>query len=127
MFTAIMNVQGNRVAKYMDFDTEAEALQHVANNVATWPNAIVVETLNDVIANWWVENQIVTVVPIVPPTSNQIDTDTLNATLIGEGSVVRALGLIMFEEINKLRQNAGLAQYTLTQFKNALVTKMRDA
>lgn len=54
-----------------------------------------------------------------------IDQSALNAALIEEGSVVRALGLITFEEINKLRQNAGLQQYTLNQFKTALINKMR--
>lgn len=61
----------------------------------------------------------------VAPTAAAVDQDALNAALTAEGSVVRALGLVMFAEINKLRVANGDAAYTLTQFKNALKTQMR--
>lgn len=62
---------------------------------------------------------------VAPKTPAELDQDALNAALISEGSVVRALGLVMFDEINKLRVKNGDQAYTLMQFKNALVAKMR--
>lgn len=53
------------------------------------------------------------------------DQERLNAALVEDGSVVRALGLVMFAEINKLRVKGGDTAYTLTQFKNALKAQMR--
>lgn len=67
-----------------------------------------------------------TLVDIPPVDWDAIDQQQLNEALIDEGSVVRALGLIMFEEINKLRVRAGLVAYTMDQFKTALHNKMRD-
>lgn len=61
----------------------------------------------------------------VPPTPQEIDTDTLNAALTAEGSVVRALALLMLQEINALRQRASLPQYSQQQLVDALKTKMR--
>ncbi len=63
--------------------------------------------------------------PDAPDDLPALDLATLNATLVEPGSVVRALGLVMFDEINKLRVKNGDAAYTLTQFKNALTNKMR--
>lgn len=59
------------------------------------------------------------------PDYNTIDTNTLNAALIEPGSVVRALGLVTFQEVNKLRVNAGLVAYTMAQFTAALKANMR--
>jgi hypothetical protein len=60
-----------------------------------------------------------------PPDLSQIDTDTLNATLAADGSVVRALAEVLFSEINVLRNNAGLAARTRNQFIAALKAQMR--
>lgn len=54
-----------------------------------------------------------------------IDQATLNAVLLDPGSIVRALGLVMFDEINKLRVLNGDPAYTLAQFQTALRGKMR--
>lgn len=54
-----------------------------------------------------------------------IDLATLNTALAQSGSVVRALGLAMFAEINKLRVAGGQTAYTLAQFKAALQAQMR--
>lgn len=69
-----------------------------------------------------------TLAPFVPSTKDlpKEDLDALNAALTQEGSVVRALGLVMFAEINKLRAFSGQNEYTLQQFRNALLGKMRD-
>jgi hypothetical protein len=61
----------------------------------------------------------------VGPDPAAFDQDNLNAALVESGSVVRALGLVMFAEINKLRVANGDAAYTLNQFKNALKAQMR--
>jgi hypothetical protein len=67
----------------------------------------------------------VTINPAKIKTAAQKDQDRLNASLVEDGSVVRALGLVMFAEINKLRVKGGDTAYTLTQFKNALKAQMR--
>lgn len=54
-----------------------------------------------------------------------IDQTALNAALVEPGSVVRALGLVTFAEINKLRVKNGDTAYTMAQFKAALLAQMR--
>lgn len=54
-----------------------------------------------------------------------IDIQDLNAQLSRPGSIVRALGLVTFQEINKLRVKAGLTAYTMDQFINALKANLR--
>lgn len=61
----------------------------------------------------------------LPPNYAAIDQDALNAALAEPGSVVRALALLTFQEINTLRTRAGLTAYTMTQFTTALKAKMR--
>lgn len=56
---------------------------------------------------------------------DSIDTQDLNAQLAAPGSIVRALGLVTFQEINKLRVRAGLAAYTMDQFITALKSNLR--
>lgn len=56
---------------------------------------------------------------------DSIDTQDLNAQLSQPGSIVRALGLVTFQEINKLRVQAGLTAYTMAQFVNALKSNLR--
>jgi hypothetical protein len=65
------------------------------------------------------------VTPPPPPPVEQIDQATLNAALSAPGSVVRALALVMLQEINTLRTRAGLAAYTQAQLVTALQAKMR--
>lgn len=59
------------------------------------------------------------------PDLSAIDTAALNEALTSPGSVVRALGLVMFAEINKLRVKNGDAAYTMQQFIAALKAQMR--
>jgi hypothetical protein len=68
-----------------------------------------------------------TITPYVEPIIdlNVLDLATINDALIQDGSIVRALGLVMFQEINKLRVIAGVPEYTLQQFKNALKAQIR--
>ena len=58
-------------------------------------------------------------------TDDEIDQDTLNRALVEPGSMVRALGLTMFAEINKLRIKTGNAAYTMPQFIAALKARIR--
>lgn len=62
----------------------------------------------------------------VAPNYPALDQTRLNNALAEQGSVVRALAEIMFEEINRLRVVAGLAVYTTPQFVAALQSKMRS-
>lgn len=62
---------------------------------------------------------------VTPKTIAELDQDALNQALAAPGSVVRALGLVMFAEINKLRVKSGDPAYTLAQFKTALLAQMR--
>lgn len=64
--------------------------------------------------------------PNAEPDYSAIDQDTLNRVLSENGSVVRALGELIFREINKLRVRAGLAEYTRQQFRDAMKAEMRD-
>ena len=63
--------------------------------------------------------------PPPPPDYDAMDMAQLNAELINPGSVVRALALVIFAEINKLRVKGGDPAYTLAQFKAALKAQMR--
>jgi hypothetical protein len=56
---------------------------------------------------------------------DSLDLQGLNAALAEPGSVVRALGLVTFQEINKLRIRAGLTAYSMDQFIQALKTNLR--
>lgn len=61
--------------------------------------------------------------PPPPPTVDQLDTSALNAALVAPGSVVRALGLIVFDiATGKIPVNPN---YTMTQYVNLLKAKMR--
>lgn len=63
--------------------------------------------------------------PAAPPTTDQMDTAALNAALTAPGSVMRALGLVVFMEINKLRVKNGDPAYTMAQFIAALKAQIR--
>jgi len=68
--------------------------------------------------------------PIIPPAPTAeelatLDQDTINEALAAPGSVVRALGLLTFQEINKLRVLASQPAYTMAQFKSAMKALMR--
>lgn len=54
------------------------------------------------------------------------DTKRLNDVLSSQGDVTRALAMVMFGEINKLRIKGGDAAYTLAQFRSAIRAQMRD-
>lgn len=54
-----------------------------------------------------------------------MDQARLNAALAAEGSVVRALALVLLQEINTLRQKASLPQYTQAQLVATLKSRMR--
>lgn len=69
-----------------------------------------------------------------PPDTSAIDQATLNAALMEEGSVVRALGLTLFhtinaqnlvvlDAVNELRQVAGLPPYSVADFRAATSAK----
>ena len=60
---------------------------------------------------------------ILNPPTDVLDTSALNAALTAPGSVVRALGLIVFDmATGKIPVNPN---YTMTQYVNLLKAKMR--
>lgn len=66
--------------------------------------------------------------PPLPPTAAEltiVDQAALNAALSAQGSVVRALALVLLQEINTLRVKTGLAAYTQAQLLTALLAKIR--
>jgi len=62
---------------------------------------------------------------IIPIDYDVLDQDRLNDELQKDGSVVRALAELVFEEINKLRVKGGDPAYTKQQFVQAMKAKMR--
>jgi hypothetical protein len=64
---------------------------------------------------------------ILSPDPALIDQATLNAALAAEGSVVRALALVLLQEINTIRTKlpTPLPAYTQNQLVAALKAKMR--
>ena len=42
---------------------------------------------------------------------------------VAPSKIDKAIALVFFEEINKLRANAGLTEYTINQLKNAIANK----
>jgi len=70
-------------------------------------------------------NDIQPYVPPPLPNLNAIDLAEINDALAQPGSIVRALGLVTFQEINKLRVKAALPQYTMDQFIAALKANIR--
>ena len=65
------------------------------------------------------------VVPPQPVNFDALDLENINAALVQPGSVVRGLALVMLDEINALRTQAGLAVRTQTQLRDAIKAKMR--
>lgn len=84
-----------------------------------------VEAPEHVICGWLFANGEFSAPPPPVIDLSALDQEVLNHTLSQDGSIVRALGLLVFEEINKLRVKGGDAAYTMNQFKAALKSKMR--
>lgn len=84
-------------------------------------------SLQPAIAEEFLADNNAEVIAYLNPTvdTSSLDTAALNYALTQNGSVVRALGLVMFDEINKLRVKNGDPVYTMTQFTNALKANMR--
>jgi hypothetical protein len=89
-YFAIMNVEANRVAKYAHFETQEEAAAHIAAH-PEWPNAFIVDggTVNGPVPEWWVVDQVVTVVPVPPtPAQQQAEIDAAQRSAIKVDSFV---------------------------------------
>jgi hypothetical protein len=89
-YVAIMNVVGNRVAKFADFATQEAAAAHIAAH-PEWPNAFIVDgsTVNGPLPEWWVVDQVVTVVPVPKtPEQEQAEIDDEQRTAIKVDSFV---------------------------------------
>jgi len=61
--------------------------------------------------------------PYIPP-PKPTPVELMNLELSRPGSVVRALAMVTFREVNKLRVKNGDAPYTLEQFKAAIAAEL---
>lgn len=59
---------------------------------------------------------------VSPPTPT--DADVLRLELAKPGSMIRAVAILMFREVNKLRVKNGDAPYTMAQFTAALAAEL---
>lgn len=98
----------SRVAAYVAKLPEGAEFTRIASEAELW----------DVLAKQYPAGLPASVLP-------GLDQAKLNAALIEPGSVVRALGLVMFDAVNALRVKTGDPAYTMQQFLDALKAKMR--
>lgn len=66
---------------------------------------------------------VIKIKPRLTPDHTKLDQGTLNDALSAEGSVVRALALVVLDQINELRKP--LPAITPAKFNDALRAKMR--
>ena len=120
-FIAIMAATNNRVSKYADFPTEAEADTHVAAFTLRYPDAFVVPKPPAQFSHWLIDMVAKTVVidPPPPPDFGAIDQATVDALLIDSG-VIRALAQALFQTVNDVRVLKGQSTITVMQFKTYL-------
>ena len=125
----------NRPAKSQAFEALGEAQAHQAE----YGGIIYDNTTSQVDADdLTIIEGVVSVDPVVPPTPDEIDTANLNGELAVEGSVVRAIAELFFEDRNKMAKAIADAtslasvkaafppEYTRAQFIAALKRKMRS-
>ena len=78
MYASIMSwTQENRVAKYAPFQTEVEALEHIAAHVSNYPDAFVVQPVNNDVEAWLVDPVAKTISISIP--QERIDREALEA------------------------------------------------
>lgn len=78
-------------------------------------------------ANEWLEDTDPSVLSFFTKEPAELDAAVLNAVLAAEGSVVRALALVLLQELNTVRTRltTPLPAYTQAQLVSALKAKMR--
>ena len=121
-FVAIMAATPeNRVAKYMDFVTEPEAVAHIARFTGPYPDAFVVSEPAGPISHWLVDMVAKTLVisPPPPPDFDTIDQATVDRLLL-ESGVLRALAKALFQVVNDVRVLKGQGTISPAQFKTFL-------
>lgn len=121
-FLAIMNWGGdNRVAKYQDFDTEAEAVDHTVLHSAKFPNAFIVTKPNSSFASWLVNPLAKTLSidfpVIVPPT----DAERVDAAFSSgdKDQIIKAV-FLDFENRIRVLEGKEVATDILTSLKDKL-------
>ena len=76
MYIAIMKVENNRIAKYKDFDTQAESDAHVSGFISKFPSAFVYNNVSNIpYRDLWIVGTTVTTVPFIEP----VDINALKA------------------------------------------------
>ena len=108
-FLAIMDWDGgNRVAKYQDFDVEAEALAHVTAHLSKYHNAFVIAKPNDSFTSWLVDpvaNTLSVDFPVIIPST---DAERIEQafTLGDKDHVIKAMFLEFENRISALEGGA---------------------
>lgn len=77
----------NRVAKYLDFDTEVKAAAHVERHKTRWPNAFVAPNPGVEFASWLIDSDAKTIAisAPLPPPRIATDFDVLRHAMRGKG------------------------------------------
>ncbi len=122
MFIAIMAATPeNRLAKYTGFQTEAEAVAHVARFSGQYPDAFVAQEPAGPFSHWFIDMAAKTIAIVSPPPPDfiAIDQATVDRLLLDSG-VMRALATALFQIGNDVRVLEGRSPVTAAQFKTYL-------
>lgn len=85
MYTAIVAIENNRVAVYMEFPTREEADTHVVAFKDTYPDAFVYEGKYQF--DLWVEDGVVTTKPLPPRKVSTLSAAALRKTMLLQGKL----------------------------------------
>lgn len=96
MFVAVMKVDGNRVAKYAEFQTRTAADAHRSQYLVTYPASFVVDgsAIPGPIQQWWIVGQTVTVVAIPDPDGDRMrDDQTQRSAILADSFVPQFIAM----------------------------------
>lgn len=107
MFVAIMKVEANRVVKFLEFATLAEAEAHVAAH-PEFPGAFVADSgsVPGPLPAWWVDGQTITVVAVpLTPEQQQAALDTAHRVEIKNAFVEQFISMTPAQVTNYINNN----------------------
>lgn len=116
----------NRVAKYQDFNTEAEAQAHIVGNQAAYPDAFAVSKPNDEFQSWLIDPATKNVSISFPVVIKPTDEERIDAAF-PQTDVARVIFEAFFEVANRLQALEGKSPITRDQLKTWLKSKLPQA